>query len=121
MELKIEVKRIDWWFWAITLIFIVLALAGWSFAYSMVMVISCVQVVYFAWHEGSLTAFATQVRIVYFAFTLFGLWPGVRWYIYVLLFIGTFMVTLYDRCVIALVLKKMPWNRDLVNPQCKLP
>ena len=29
MELAIETNKIDWWFWAITLVFILIALFGW--------------------------------------------------------------------------------------------
>jgi hypothetical protein len=39
---------------------------------------------------------------------------------FIALIVGTAMVVLFDRCSIALVLQKMPWNRG-VNPQSKLP
>ena len=111
MELKINTTDIRWWFWLITLAFIVAALGGWAFAYYVVIAISAVQVLFFIGQEKSLTAFPTQIRIVYFAFSLFGLWPGVRFSIYILLLIGTVMVTFFGRCSIALTLKPMPWNR----------
>ncbi|MBE0549548.1 MAG: hypothetical protein IH627_18210 [Rubrivivax sp.] len=56
-------------------------------------------------------AFPVQIRLVYFVFTLFGLWPAARLPIYVVLLVGTFMVTFFGRCAIALVLKQLPWNR----------
>ena len=58
-------------------------------------------------------AFPTQVRIAYFVFTLFGLFPAVRFPLYILLAIGTIMVTFTGRCFIALVLKRLPWNNNL--------
>lgn len=61
--------------------------------------------------EKSLSAFPTQIRVVYFAFTLLGLWTEARVIIYALLLLGTFMVVVFGRCSIALVLKHMPWNR----------
>jgi hypothetical protein len=67
---------------------------------------------YFAQKENSLMAFPTQVRIVYFVFTLFGLWAVVRFPLYFVLLIGTVMVTFTGRCFIALVLKFMPWNKN---------
>jgi hypothetical protein len=111
MKLKINATDIRWWFWAITLGFMIAALAGWVPGYAVVMGISAVQVIFFLAQEKSLIAFPVQIRIVYFAFTLFGLWPGVRLYVYLILLLGTVMVTFFARCVIALMLKQMPWNR----------
>ena len=111
MQVKMSPRDIRWWFWAVTLAFIVTAVAGWPWGHVVVIAISAVQVLFFVVQEGSVAAFATQVRIVYFAFTLFGLWPAARLPMYVVLLVGTFMVTFFDRCVIARVLKEMPWNR----------
>lgn len=111
MELKINATDIRWWFWAITLVFIIAAVAGWGLGYYVVMGISAVQVIFFLAQEKSLAAFPSQIRVVYFAFTLFGLWPEVRLFIYIILLLGTVMVTFFGRCSIALVLKHMSWNR----------
>jgi hypothetical protein len=85
MELKINATDIRWWYWAATLAFIIAAIAGWTTGYYVVMAISAVQVIFFLAQEKSLTAFPTQIRVVYFAFTLFGLWPEVRLFIYIIL------------------------------------
>ena len=111
MGLKINATDIRWWFWAVSLVFIVAAIAGWTSGYYVVMGISAAQVIFFLSQEKSLTAFPTQIRVVYFAFTLFGLWPEVRLFIYIILLLGKIMVTFFGRCSIALVLKHMPWNR----------
>lgn len=111
MGLKINATDIRWWFWAATLAFIVAAIVGWTPGYYVVMGISAVQVLFFLAQEQSLVAFPAQIRVVYFAFTLFGLWPEVRLFIYIALLLGTVMVTFFGRCSIALVLKHMPWNR----------
>jgi hypothetical protein len=111
MELKINATDIRWWFWSITLTFIVAAVAGWVPGYYVVTCISAVQVLFFLAQEKRLAAFPTQIRIVYFAFTLFAFWPEVRFFIYIILLLGTVMVTFFGRCSIALVLKHMPWNR----------
>ena len=113
MELAIKTREVEWWFWAVTLAFIIFALIGWIPGYYIVMAISCIQVMYFAQKEGGLMAFPTQVRIVYFVFTLLGLWAAVRFPFYIVLLIGTAMVTFTGRCFIALVLKAMPWNKNL--------
>jgi hypothetical protein len=111
MELKINSGDIRWWFWAVTLVFIIAAVVGWSLAYFVVIAISAVQVVFFLAQEKSLAAFPVQIRVVYFAFTLFGLWPQVRLVIYLVLLLGTIMVTFFGHCMIALGLKYMPWNK----------
>ena len=114
MKLKLEPASPFWWFWAITLVFIVAAITGWSPGYYAVMGISALQVLVFLVRERSLMAFETQVRIVYFAWTLTGLWVVGRLPFYVLLLLGTIMVVFFGRCSIALVLKHMPWNRDQI-------
>jgi hypothetical protein len=111
MDLKLNVHDIRWWFWAATLAFIVAALAGWEPGYHVVIGISAVQVVYFLNQEKSLSAFPVQIRVVYFALTLLALWPAARFVVYLLLLVGTVMVTFFGRCTIALVLKQMPWNQ----------
>jgi len=121
MKLKMDVTGIEWWFWTITLLGIIAALAGWTPGYVAVIAVSLAQTVFFAVRTGSALSFPTQVRIVYFAYTLLGFWEAGRVPAYALLAAGTLMVVLFDRCGIALVLKLMPWNKGAENPQCKLP
>ena len=111
MKLQIELDKIDWWYWAITFIFIGVAVIGWGPAYYIVMLISGIQIIHFRNQTKSFLAFDTQVRIIYFAFTLFGIIKTIRFPLYILLLIGTFMVVAFNRCGIALILKKMPWNK----------
>ena len=121
MKLKIDVRSIEWWFWAVTLVFIIAALFGWTPGYKAVIVVSLVQILFIAARTSSAFSFPSQVRIVYFAYTLLGLWEAGRFLCYVLLAVGTVLVVFFDRCGIALVLKQMPWNKGAENPQCKLP
>ena len=94
MRLKIRYTDIHWWFWAATLVFIIAALAGWTTGFYVVMAISAMQVLFFLVQEKGLNAFPTQIRVVYFAMTLFGFWPDVRLFIYAVLLLGTIMVDL---------------------------
>jgi hypothetical protein len=73
MNLIIEPKRIEWWFWTITLAFIITALLGWPPGYYIVVLISALQIFFFWIRFRSLFGFDTQVRIVYFAFSILGL------------------------------------------------
>jgi len=112
MEPKIFPKSADWWVWLVTWVLIVAALLGWAPAYFGVVAVSAANFAAKAIQKGSLSAFAVQTRIVYFLLTLPGLWPEVQFWWYLALFAGTTMVVFFDRCTIALVLKKAPWNRD---------
>lgn len=112
MKVIIEPQKIEWWFWTVTLACMLAALLGWPQGYYLVMLISAVQVAYFWIQTKSLWAFDSQVRVVYFAFTLLGLIEPIRFVLYLLLALGTFMVVLFNRCGIALLLKKMPWNKQ---------
>jgi hypothetical protein len=111
MELKIKASDLRWWFWAATLVFIITAVAGWTPGYYVVISISAIQLLYFLAAEKSLSAFPVQIRIVYFGVTLLGFWSQGRIVVYIILLLGTLMVTFFDRCSIALVLKHMPWNK----------
>lgn len=112
MELKLHLNDIGWWFSAIILVFIVVALVGWTPSYFAVVIMSGLQVVYFTWRERSLVTLPSQVRIVYFVITLLGLLAPLRIPAYVFLLIGTIMVVLFDRCSIEFMLKLIPWNKD---------
>jgi hypothetical protein len=102
---------VRWWFWIAEIVFIVAALAGWTPGYLITMAIAAFQVVFFLLQEMSLAAWPVQVRIVWFAWSLFGLWPAVRVVMYVLLLLGTIMGTFLGRCSITMMLKLMPWNQ----------
>jgi hypothetical protein len=102
---------VRWWFWIVTIVFIVAALAGWTPGYYIVMAISAFQVLFFLIQEKSLAAWPVQVRIVWFAVTLFGFWPAGRVVFYVLLLVGGIMGTFFGRCSITLLLKLMHWNQ----------
>lgn len=111
MKIKINISDIRWWFWFVTFGFIVAAIFGWSAGYYVVIAMSSLQVIFFIAQEKSLISFPVQIRLAYFAFTLFGFWPATRLYVYIALLLGTIMVAFFGRCSIALMLKNMPWNR----------
>ena len=120
MKFAIDPKSGEWWIWTVTLAILIAAVAGWTPGYLAVIMASFLQIPYIALKSKSIISFASQVRIVYFGLTLTGLWQAGRVYLFAALTVGTVMVVLFDRCSIALVLKKMPWNAD-ANTQCRLP
>lgn len=111
MELKIDLRSIYWWFWAVTLVGIIAGLSGKVEGYYGVMGVSLIQTIYFSIERG-FAAFPTQVRLVYFACTVIAFFDPTRIFFWMLL-VGTVMVTLFDRCIIARVLVKMPWNKGV--------
>lgn len=112
MKSKIDIESLNWWFWFLNLVFIVAAISDWTAGYYLTMIVSLLNWLNCLLKEKSLAAFPAQIRLVYFLVTLTGFWPQGRFYIYVLLLIGTFMVTFLGKCSIALLLKYMPWNKN---------
>lgn len=112
MNFRISPKSADWWLWLVTWAFIVAALLGWMPAYPSVVAISLANLVAKAIEKRGVTAFAVQTRAVYCLLTLPGLWPELRFWWYLALLVGTTMVVFFDRCTIAIVLRRAPWNRD---------
>jgi len=111
MKFKIDFKSLDWWYWFITLIAMITGLAGIIEGFYVVIFVSLIQFIHFMILRG-FTAFPTQVRFVYGIFTIIALFDPTRIFYWALL-VGTIMVTLFDRCVIARVLILMPWNKNV--------
>ena len=109
MKLKVDFKSLGWWYWFITLIAMITGLAGIIEGFYAVILVSLIQFIHFTISRG-FTAFPTQVRFVYGIFTIIALFDPTRIFYWALL-VGTIMVTLFDRCIIARVLILMPWNK----------
>ena len=84
-------------------------LSGIVEGFYVVILVSVIQFVHFTAAHG-FTAFPTQVRFVYGLFVIIALFDPTRIFYWALL-VGTLMVTLFDRCIIARVLIMMPWNK----------
>lgn len=111
MKLKIDFKSLYWWYWFVTLIAMIAGLSGVVEGFYAVILVSVVQFTHFMASRG-FTAFPTQVRFVYGIFVIIALFDPTRLFYWALL-IGTVMVTLIDRCIIARVLILMPWNKNV--------
>ena len=112
MKKTINIESLNWWFWFLNLVFILTAIAGWTPGYYLTMISSLLNLLNCLVKEKSIVAFPAQIRWVYFLITLTGFWPHGRFYIFLFLLIGTFMVTFLGKCSIALFLKYMPWNKN---------
>lgn len=111
MKLKIDFKSIEWWYWLVTLVAMIAGLLGIIQGYYLVIIVSIVQFIHFSLKSG-ITAFPTQVRFVYGILVIVALFDPTR-ILYMMLLVGTVMVTLFDRCIIARILVHMPWNKGV--------
>jgi hypothetical protein len=112
MRFKPAPKDVRWWFWLATLLVVVAALAGWKPGYFLTISLSLVHALFFIEETKGVTDFETQIRVAYFALTLFGLVPYARVAVFLALLAETVMITFFDRCLIARVLMRTPWNRN---------
>ena len=106
-----RIRTTDWWWWAVSLVMLVVGLAGWPTALFLLVLWSAIHAVVFIVRDH-MSSLSTQVRVVYFLLTFAGITDPTR-IVFFLLLVGTFMVVVFDRCVIAVVLRRMPWNRPL--------
>jgi hypothetical protein len=120
MKLAINPASREWWYWALTLICMIIGLATnymegeqmtqiSAFGFYGVIIISMIQTIEYILTKGVI-AFPSQVREVYTTFVIIALFDPTRIF-YWLLLVGTIMVTLVGRCIIARVLVMMPWNK----------
>lgn len=114
MKLKIDFSSLEWWYWFITLIAMLIGLAGIVEGFYAVILISVVQFIQFSASRG-FAAFPTQVRFVYAICVVIALFDPTHVF-YWLLLVGTVMVTLFNTCFIARILMHMPWNKDVKLP-----
>ena len=122
MTLAINLTSREWWYWALTLVCMIIGLAAnympgepmvqlSAYGFYGVIIISMIQTVEYIMLKGA-TAFPSQVREVYTAFVIIALFDPTRVFYWMLL-VGTIMVTLVGRCIIARVLVVMPWNKGV--------
>jgi hypothetical protein len=108
----IHPASLEWWFWPVIFAFMLSGMLGWPQGFYAVVIISTIQSVYFIIKERSLRAFPSQVRFVYFLFTIIGIIDPTRiWY--GLMTVATFMVAFFDKCMLARILILMPWNKGV--------
>jgi hypothetical protein len=123
MKVYVNPQSREWWYWALTLICMIVGLAAnymagdeaaqlSAYGFYGVIVISMVQSIEYVMRTGAFS-FPSQVRLVYTAFVIIALFdPSLIFYW--MLLVGTFMVTFFGRCIIARVLALMPWNKGVV-------
>ena len=112
MELSIETNKIDWWFWAITLAFISLLCSDGFPAYYVVMVIQRNTGIIFCQMRWQLGVHNTGTDLLFCKQLLLHYGRNPFSVVHATI-IGYCHGDFTGRCVLALMLKKMPWNKDL--------
>lgn len=112
MQFKIDPSNLGWWFWLVTILIIVLALIGWTAGFYLTISLSLVHVLFFLEESKNVRDFETQHRLAFFVLTLFGIVPGVRVAVFLLLLAETVLITLFGQSYLARGLKRMPWNQE---------
>ena len=112
MQLKLEFRDPEWWFWPIILVFMIAGTVGWQPGFDIAIAIAIIQLLYSAFCLKSVTAFPVQVRILYTSLVICALWVPYN-ILYILLILGTMSVTFTGNCILALFLKIMPWNKGI--------
>lgn len=105
------IRDLGWWYWLSTIGLLASGLLlGRSEGIGMAITLCLVQVFHVSWLTRDLTAFPVQVRIVYLAMLVVGLWEplhSVHW----MQLIGTSARVLVGYCFLARTLSLAPWNR----------
>lgn len=104
-------QSVSWLYWAVTDALLIVAVLGWTPAFTLVIGLNAIQVLHFLYREHSLTAFPVQVRIAYLGLLLAGQWEPL-YFIYFIQVAGTTAMVLFDYCPLARFLSLMPWNRQ---------
>jgi hypothetical protein len=106
----LHVRAVTWWYWFLAFGAMVVGFSGRMEGYYVVLAISTVAAFHCVIADG-LTALQTQVRLVYLTLAGIALLDPTH-IVWSVVLLGTVMVTFFDRCVIARVLRRMPWNRN---------
>jgi hypothetical protein len=103
----IELRR---WYWFATAAFLALGVLGRPAGTAAAIGLTVVQLAHFAWAERRLVSLTMQVRWLFLAVLLLGLWPPLA-ALHVLAMAGASANVSFGYCLAARMLSLMPWNR----------
>jgi hypothetical protein len=102
-----ELRR---WYWFATAAFLALGVLGRPAGTAAAIGLTGVQLAHFAWTERRLASLAMQVRWLFLAVLLLGLWHQLA-ALHVLAVAGASVNVSFGYCLAARMLSLMPWNR----------
>lgn len=103
-------RDLGWWYWSVTVIFLIAGLFGWPWGILFAMALGLIQTGHALWLTGHVGAFGVQVRVVYVVMLIAGLWGPLRW-VHWMQLAGTTARVLIGYCFLARALSLAPWNR----------
>jgi hypothetical protein len=98
-----------WRYWAATAVLLTAGVAGWSPGIPAAIALVLVQMVHFFWLEREPASMTMQVRLLFLAALLLGLWPPLvvlHW----LAVAGIWANVVFGYCLAARMLSLAPWN-----------
>jgi hypothetical protein len=101
---------LEWRCWLATAVLLTFGLMGRPAGVSAAIVLTAVQLAHFARRGRGCGTLPLQVRLLFFAALLLGLWPPLA-FLHVLQLAGTWANVLFGYCPAARLLSLMPWNR----------
>jgi hypothetical protein len=104
------IHDLGWWYWFLTVGLLGAGLFGWPTGIFLAMVLCAIQIVHVIWLTRDHTALPVQVRIVYLAMLIAGLWDPLQW-IHWMLLAGITARVLFGYCLLGRTLSLAPWNR----------
>ena len=97
-------------YWLATAVLLTIGLFGWPLGLAAAIGLTAAQLVHFAYREPGIRTLTLQVRALYLALLLLGLWPPLA-VLHVLQMVGVWVNVLFRYCVAARMVSLMPWNR----------
>ena len=104
------IRDLGWWYWFLTVTLLGAGLFGWPLGVLLAIALGLIQTGHVLWITGNVTAFAVQIRVVYVAMLIGGLWGPMKWLHWMQL-IGTTARVAAGYCFLARSLSLAPWNR----------
>jgi hypothetical protein len=104
------IHDLSWWYWFLAVGLLGAGLLGWPAGIFLAMAVGAVQIVHVIWLTRDHTALPVQVRIVYLAMLIAGLWGPLQW-IHWMLLAGITVRVLFSYCLLGRILSLVPWNR----------
>jgi hypothetical protein len=99
-------------YWQATALLLTAHFGGWPHGLAFALGLNVVQVVHFLAVRRTLRALDVQVRCLYLAVLILGLWPPLG-ALHVLQLAGLVALLVADYCLAARMLVLMPWNRNV--------
>lgn len=103
---------LKWLYWAATAVLVTAGVAGWSAGVPAAIALTLVQLGHFGWRERNVRSLTMQVRGLYLAVLLLGLWPPLT-VVHALAIAGVWSNVLVGYCLGARMLSLAPWNRRI--------